>query len=157
MQPDVINLDRFHPFIGHKGPQGEQRYSSTLFLTSALEGGEGSVSCPSHTLPPGKTQYPLYRRLCGPQGQCGKSRPHQDSIPGPSSLQAVAIPTTLSGPLPKYVRYKIKNNSSVPATLGYPVGLHITLTDSAYTVKHATFENIRGDRSTNQQLKVECV
>ena len=29
---------RFHPFIGHKGPYGEQRYSSTLFLTSTLEG-----------------------------------------------------------------------------------------------------------------------
>ena len=30
----------------------------------------------------------------------GKSRPHRDSIPGPSSPYRVAIPTTLSG-LPK--------------------------------------------------------
>jgi hypothetical protein len=29
---------------------------------------------------------------------CGKSRPHRDSIPGPSSPQRVAIPTTLSRP-----------------------------------------------------------
>jgi hypothetical protein len=29
---------------------------------------------------------------------CGKSRPHRDSIPGPSSPYAVAIPTTLPGP-----------------------------------------------------------
>jgi hypothetical protein len=39
-------------------------------------------------LPPGKTQYPLYSRLGGPQGRsgrCGISRPHRDSIPGPSS------------------------------------------------------------------------
>jgi len=28
----------------------------------------------------------------------GKSRPYRDSIPGPSSPYAVAIPTTLSGP-----------------------------------------------------------
>ena len=30
--------------------------------------------------------------------RCGKSRPHQDSIPGPSSPQRVAIPTELSRP-----------------------------------------------------------
>ena len=29
---------------------------------------------------------------------CGKSRPHWDSIPGPSSPQRVAIPTELSLP-----------------------------------------------------------
>jgi hypothetical protein len=40
---------------------------------------------------------------------------------------------------PKYVRYKIENNSAVTATLGYQAGLRIDLTDSAYTVKHATF------------------
>jgi hypothetical protein len=31
--------------------------------------------------------------------RCGKSRPHRDSIPGPSSPQLVAIPTELPGPL----------------------------------------------------------
>ena len=54
----------FHPFTGHEGPQGE--YSSTLFQISALEGGEGSASRTGRTLPPGKTRYPLYRRLGGP-------------------------------------------------------------------------------------------
>ena len=49
-------------------------YSSTLFLTSALEGDEGSASRPGRTLPPGKTRYPLYRRLCGPQGPSGQVR-----------------------------------------------------------------------------------
>jgi hypothetical protein len=46
------------------------------------------VSCPSHSLAPGKTWYPLYRRLGGPRvglDRCGKSRPDRDSIPGPSS------------------------------------------------------------------------
>ena len=63
-----------YPFIGHEDPQGEQRYSSTLFLTSALEGGEGSASRPGRTLPPGKTRYPFYRRLGGPQGRSGQVR-----------------------------------------------------------------------------------
>jgi len=39
----------------------------------AVEGGEWSAACPSHTLPPGKTRYPLYRRLGGPQGQSGRA------------------------------------------------------------------------------------
>jgi len=40
-------------------------------MTAALEGAEWSAAHPSHTLPPGKTQYPLYRRLGGPQGWSG--------------------------------------------------------------------------------------
>ena len=44
------------------------------FLTTALEGSEGSVSRTGPSLPPGKTRYPLYRRLCGPQGRSGQVR-----------------------------------------------------------------------------------
>jgi len=43
-------------------------------LTSTLEGGEGSASRPGRTLLPGKTRYPLYRRLGGPQGRSGQVR-----------------------------------------------------------------------------------
>ena len=43
-------------------------------MTAALEGGEGSASRPGRSLPPGKTQYPLYRRLGGPQGRSGQVR-----------------------------------------------------------------------------------
>ena len=35
-------------------------------MTTALEGGEGSASRPSRSLPLGKNWYPLYRRLGGP-------------------------------------------------------------------------------------------
>ena len=41
-------------------------------MTTALEGGEGSASRPSRPLPLGKTRYPLYRRLVGPQGRSGQ-------------------------------------------------------------------------------------
>ena len=40
-------------------------------MTAALEGDEWSALCPGRTLPPGKTQYPFYRRLGGPQGRSG--------------------------------------------------------------------------------------
>ena len=43
-------------------------------VTSAVDG-----VCGQHhalaDLPPGKTQYPLHRRLDGPPDRCGKSRP----------------------------------------------------------------------------------
>ena len=43
-------------------------------MTTALEGGEGSASGPGRSLPPGKTRYPLYRRLGGLQGRSGQVR-----------------------------------------------------------------------------------
>jgi hypothetical protein len=43
-------------------------------MTTALEGGEGPASLPDRSLPPGKTRYPLYRRLDGPQGLSGQVR-----------------------------------------------------------------------------------
>ena len=42
-------------------------------MTAALEGGEWSATGPGRTLPPGKTRYPLYRRLGGPQGRSGRA------------------------------------------------------------------------------------
>jgi len=67
----------------------ESRGIALLYFRPALEGGEGSASRPDSALPPGKTPYPLYRRLGGPQGRSGLvqkiSPPHRDSIPRPSS------------------------------------------------------------------------
>ena len=37
-------------------------------MTAALEGSEWSAARRGRTLPPGKTRYPFYRRLGGPQG-----------------------------------------------------------------------------------------
>ena len=42
-------------------------------MTTALEGGEWSAARPGRTLLPGKTRYPLYRRLVGPQGRSGRA------------------------------------------------------------------------------------
>jgi len=47
-------------------------------MTAALEGGEWSASHPGRTLPPGKTRYPFYRRLGGPQG---RSRRAENLVP----------------------------------------------------------------------------
>jgi len=42
-------------------------------MTAALEGGEWSAARPGRTLPPGKTRYPFYSRLGGPQGWSGRT------------------------------------------------------------------------------------
>ena len=93
---------KIHPRTSLEGPEGKLRYSSTLSLTSTLNAMGVQRHGPA-ALPSGLTRYPLYRRLGGlPRvglDGYGKSRPHRDSIPGPFSLQRVAIPTELPGPL----------------------------------------------------------
>ena len=62
-----------------------QRGKSTLSLTPALDGVGGQRHAPA-ALPPGKTRYPLYRRLGGPQvwsGRVRKISPHPTGIRSP--------------------------------------------------------------------------
>ena len=77
-----------HPRTGHEGAEGEKRYSCTFSLTSALDGVGGQRHAPA-ALPLGKRLgihcwTGWVGRKFGRDG-CGKSRPHGDSIPGPSS------------------------------------------------------------------------
>jgi hypothetical protein len=71
--PQCKGKGKIHPRICHEGPEREQRYSSTLHLTSALEGVSGQRHTPAGLLP-GKTRCPLYRRLGGPYGRSGQVR-----------------------------------------------------------------------------------
>jgi hypothetical protein len=62
---------RIHPRTGHEGLEGEQSYSFTLTLISALDGSEW-LSHVHSALPPGTTRWPLYRRLGGAKGMFGR-------------------------------------------------------------------------------------
>jgi hypothetical protein len=81
--PTDVKFPRYRP----RWPRGWVEVQLYPFLAAALEGGEWSTARPNRTLPPGKTRYPLYRRLGCPQGQFGQRKisPHRDSVPGPSS------------------------------------------------------------------------
>jgi hypothetical protein len=76
------------PRTGHECPEGEQMYSSTLPSTSALDGGGWSTPRPG-LFTPGKDPVDIvYEAWEGPRvglDGCGKSCPHRDMIPGPSS------------------------------------------------------------------------
>jgi hypothetical protein len=54
----------------HRGSRG----IAVPFHDHGTRGGEGSASRPGSSLPPGKTRYPLYRRLDGRQGRYGQVR-----------------------------------------------------------------------------------
>ena len=75
------------PITGHKDPEGEQVYSSTLPSTSALD----LCGCSSRPgrFTPMKDPVPIVQEQGGPQGRSGRVRkispPHGDPILGPSS------------------------------------------------------------------------
>ena len=75
-----LYIGKVHPCIGTGalyrpyGPQGGVEVQLYSFLTTALEGGEGSASRPGRSLPPGKTWYSLHRRLGGTKGRSGQVR-----------------------------------------------------------------------------------
>ena len=133
-----------HPITGHEGPEGEQKYSSTLSLTSALDGGGWSTPRPGRfTL--GKTRYPLYRRLGGPQGRSRQVRKISPP-PGfdPQTVQPVG--SGYSGPL--MVRGSVHNDVNKTAQR-YPVCRRCRLLN----VKHAEYPSIN---PLNAELNPIC-
>ena len=65
-QGKVIPL---HPGVAQRVGRG----IALLFHHRGTRRGEWSAPRPACTLPPGKTQYPFYRRLGGPQGRSGRA------------------------------------------------------------------------------------
>ena len=59
--------NELHPKTDHEHPERECMYSSTLSLTSGLDGGGLSTPRAGRFTPGKETRYPLYRRLGGPQ------------------------------------------------------------------------------------------
>jgi hypothetical protein len=89
------------------------------------------VSRPGRLLPPGKTRYPLYRRLDGPQGRSGQMQKISSppgSISGPSSqslyrLSYPAICLSHSRRISEYCLQHVTTASSPIATSS----LHVTV------------------------------
>jgi len=62
---DIHVKGKVIPVTGPVWPRG--------WVEWALEGSEWSAARPGRTLPLGKTRYPFYRRLGGPQGRSGRA------------------------------------------------------------------------------------
>jgi len=85
-------------------------YSSTLSLTPAIEGVGGQCHAPA-TLPPGKTQYPMYRGLGGTPGHFGwvqKISPHT-RIRSPDHMASAESLYRLSYPGPRVMSCMMTN------------------------------------------------
>jgi len=74
-----------HSRKGQEGPEGRKRYSPTLSVTSALDGGGWSMPHTGCFAPGKETQSPLYRGLGGLQGW-SRQVPKIMLLPGLSSL-----------------------------------------------------------------------
>jgi len=79
-----------------------------LFHAHGTRRGEWSAARLGHTLPPGKTRCPLYRRLVGPQDRSGQV---ENLVPTGIRFRTVhplvAIPTELHGPQLQYIIQRI--------------------------------------------------
>jgi hypothetical protein len=62
------------PITSHEGPEGKQRYSSTLSLTPAIDEGGWLTTRPGRFTPEKKTKCPFCRELSGTQGWSGQVR-----------------------------------------------------------------------------------
>ena len=116
-----------HAKTGHEGTEVQKRYSSTLSLTSELDGVGGQRHAPA-ALPPGKTRYPLYRRLGPKAGLEGyrKSRP-----PPGSYLRTVQLPSPLP-PVSVDISKQSICASTAPLNLNgtHTTGLIVTVTSA---------------------------
>ena len=103
--------------IAHRG----SRVIALLFLDHGTRRGiERSAARPGRSLPPGKTRYPFYRRLCGPQGRSGQVRKISPTpVLDPRIVQPVASrftdwanrPTFLHKPHRNYFKIYLWNNT----------------------------------------------
>jgi len=100
-------------------------------MITAVEGGEWSAARPGRTLPRGKTRYPLYRRLGGPQSRSG----HAEILvstgirsPDRPARSSVAIPTELAGPQVTNISTKFVRNVGWVEIRKYFGGLELEVT-----------------------------
>jgi hypothetical protein len=70
-EPNEIRRVKVHPITVHADRE-EYRCSSTLSLTSALDGGRWLTPRPGNFMPGKGIRCPLYRTLGGPQGRSGR-------------------------------------------------------------------------------------
>jgi hypothetical protein len=118
LPPGKTRYPLYRMLGGLQGRSGQVRniwhppeYSSTLSLTSALDGVGGQRHAPAASAP-GKARHPLYRRLGGPQGRSGRVR---KISPPPGFDPRIVQPVTS-----RYTDWAI------------PARTHITLNDTIF-------------------------
>ena len=121
------------PLQARLWPRGGQRYSTTLPRTRRQKKVSGQRHAPAAIYPRERPGTHCTGGWVGPRAGLddGKTRPHRDSIPEPSSPQSVAIPTELPGPQ----SFKAQQLFHVPPGLTFRIlhGAQITFKCSVWT------------------------
>ena len=121
----------------HRGSRG----IALLFHDLALEGGEGSASRPSRSIPSGKTRYPLYRRLGRPPGPVwtGAEILASTGIQSPDRPARSQSLYRLSYPAHTFLHEDNKLRLPLPGGVGLNFGTRFTKNASIVrTEKHST-------------------
>jgi len=121
----------------------------------ALEGGEGSASCPGCSLSLGKIWYPLYRRLGGPQGQSGQVQKISPPLAfDPQTVQLIAS---------HYTNYAAQPTKHISAQVEKFHAIEIRLVHSQlFTRNHFHFLSVLESVISGvllqqpKQVKVDC-
>jgi hypothetical protein len=109
----MVKQSRYRPGVAQKVGGG----IALLFHDHGTRRGSGQQHAPAVLYPRKRPGTHCTGGWVGPRAgldRYGKSRPNQDSIPGPSSPSSVAIPTELPGPPIKQIRNK--NSLSIDRT-----------------------------------------
>jgi len=69
----LTEMSKFAPFLQATKALRVSSGIALLFHDRGTRRGRVVSSTPRPPLPPGKTRYPLYRRLSGPQGRSGRA------------------------------------------------------------------------------------
>ena len=72
LQIELLKKGKIHIITHNRGTAVDEKYSSTLSLTSTVDGGGWLTPRPGRFTPEKETRYSLCRRLGGPQGRCGR-------------------------------------------------------------------------------------
>ena len=119
-------------------------------MTATLKGGEWSAARPGRTSPPGKTRYPFYSRLGGPQGWPGraeKSLPHWNSIPDLPARRSVTTPTELPGLLILMIGYCFYSRKQRGSIFGLIMAVRnwtiLIWTEYSYMFRHLKFDPLK--------------
>ena len=119
-------------------------------MTTALEVGEGSASHLCRSLTPGKTRYPLYRRLGELQGRSGQVR----KISPPPGIQSPESPSRsqslyrLSYPGPRCTETSVQIT-----TIRYVISQKSV--DPIYSRNSSHFSEVEGSLSYSQKQGTE--
>ena len=107
----LLVKETVHQRTGHEGPAGKQRYSSTISLTSELDGGQWSTPHPSCFTFRKEIPYPFWRSLGGAQGQSWQV---QKILP-PLGFNSQTVQPIAS----HYIDYTIPAHSSSSSSINY--------------------------------------